>query len=93
MAVALTVIACGALLVWLWPRLVANGMAVPVTAYITVLGAMVRAALLVIRPTPWTALGAVCFAEPICWAHAGPPVADHRRLLRRAHGIPPGNVS
>lgn len=61
-AVAVTVIACVALLVWFWPRLVEEGMAVPVTAYITVLGAMVCAALLARLPTPWTALGAVCFA-------------------------------
>jgi uncharacterized membrane protein YhhN len=61
-AVALTVVACGALLVWFWPRLVEDGMAVPVTAYIAVLGAMVCAALLARLPTPWTALGAVCFA-------------------------------
>ena len=37
-------------------------MAVPVTVYIAVLGAMVCAALLARLPTPWTALGAVCFA-------------------------------
>jgi uncharacterized membrane protein YhhN len=37
-------------------------MAVPVTVYIAVLGAMVCAALLADLPTPWTALGAVCFA-------------------------------
>jgi uncharacterized membrane protein YhhN len=37
-------------------------MAVPVTLYIAVLGAMVCAALLARLPTPWTALGAVCFA-------------------------------
>ena len=61
-AVALTVAACAALLVWFWPRLVEDGMAVPVTAYIGVLGAMVCAALLADLPTPWTALGAVCFA-------------------------------
>lgn len=61
-AVAVTVVACAALLVWFWPRLVADGMAVPVTAYITVLGGMVCAALLARLPTPWTALGAVCFA-------------------------------
>lgn len=61
-AVALTVLACAALLVWFWPRLVADGMAVPVTAYIAVLGAMVCAALLAKLPTAWTALGAVCFA-------------------------------
>ena len=34
----------------------------PVTLYIAVLGAMVCAALLARLPTPWTALGAVCFA-------------------------------
>lgn len=61
-AIGLTVVACGALLVWFWPRLVADGMAVPVTAYITVLGAMVCVALSARLPTPWTALGAVCFA-------------------------------
>ena len=61
-AAAVTVVACVALLVWFWPRLVAEGMAVPVTLYIVVLGAMVCAALLARLPTPWTALGAVCFA-------------------------------
>ena len=59
---AITVLACVALLVWFWPRLLAEGMAVPVTLYIAVLGAMVCAALLARLPTPWTALGAVCFA-------------------------------
>jgi uncharacterized membrane protein YhhN len=61
-AAAVTVLACIALLVWFWPRLLAEGMAVPVTLYIAVLGAMVCAALLARLPTPWTALGAVCFA-------------------------------
>jgi uncharacterized membrane protein YhhN len=61
-AVAVTVVASAALLVWFWPRLVVDGMAVPVTAYVTVLGAMVCAALLADLPAPWTALGAVCFA-------------------------------
>lgn len=61
-AAALTVAACLALLVWFWSRLVAEGMALPVTLYITVLGAMVCAALMARLPTPWTALGAVCFA-------------------------------
>lgn len=61
-AAAVTVIACVALLVWFWPSLIAEGMAVPVTLYIAVLGAMVCAALLARLPTPWTALGAVCFA-------------------------------
>ena len=61
-ACALTVVACLTLLVWFWPRLLAEGMAVPVTLYIAVLGAMVCTALLARLPTPWTALGAVCFA-------------------------------
>jgi uncharacterized membrane protein YhhN len=61
-AVAATVVACVVLLGWFWPRLVEQGMAVPVTAYIAVLGAMVCVALLARLPTPWTALGAVCFA-------------------------------
>lgn len=61
-AAAVTVLACVALLVWLWPRLLADGMAVSVTLYIGVLGAMVCAALLARLPTPWTALGAVSFA-------------------------------
>jgi uncharacterized membrane protein YhhN len=37
-------------------------MAVPVTLYIAVLGAMVCTALMAQLPAPWTALGAVCFA-------------------------------
>ena len=41
---------------------VAEGMAVPVTLYMAVLAAMVCAALLARLPTPWTALGALCFA-------------------------------
>jgi uncharacterized membrane protein YhhN len=61
-AAAVVVIACVALLIWFWPKLIAEGMAVPVTVYIAVLGAMVCAALLARLPTPWTALGAVCFA-------------------------------
>jgi uncharacterized membrane protein YhhN len=59
---AVMVSACIALLVWFWPRLLVEGMAVPVTLYIAVLGAMVCAALLARLPTPWTALGAVFFA-------------------------------
>ena len=61
-AAAVTVAACIALLVWFWPKLLAEGMAVPVTFYIAVLGAMVCTALMARLPTPWTALGAVCFA-------------------------------
>ena len=37
-------------------------MAVPVTLYMAVLAAMVCAAFLARLPTPWTALGALCFA-------------------------------
>ena len=61
-AAAVTLVACIALLVWFWPTLLADQMAVPVTLYIAVLGAMVCTALLARLPTPWTALGAVCFA-------------------------------
>jgi uncharacterized membrane protein YhhN len=61
-AAAVMVLACVAELVWFWPRLLAEGMTVPVTLYIAVLGAMVCAALLARLPTPWTAPGAVCFA-------------------------------
>ncbi|OBA97750.1 hypothetical protein A5662_16520 [Mycobacteriaceae bacterium 1482268.1] len=61
-AAAVVVAACIALLVWFWPKLIADGMAIPVTVYIAVLGAMVGAALLARLPTPWTAVGAVCFA-------------------------------
>jgi uncharacterized membrane protein YhhN len=61
-AAAVMVVACIVLLVWFWPRLLAEDMTVPVMLYITVLGAMVCAALLARLPTPWTALGAVCFA-------------------------------
>ena len=61
-AAAVVVAACIALLVWFWPNLIAEGMAIPVVVYIAVLGAMVCAALLALLPTPWTALGAVCFA-------------------------------
>jgi uncharacterized membrane protein YhhN len=54
--------ACAALLVWFWPALRSAGLTVPVVVYIGVLGAMVCAALLARLPTPWTALGALCFA-------------------------------
>jgi uncharacterized membrane protein YhhN len=59
---AVVIVACVALLVWFWPRLIADGMAVPVILYMAVLAAMVCAALLARLPTPWTALGAVFFA-------------------------------
>lgn len=61
-AAGVVVAACIALLIWFWPTLIAEGMAIPVTVYIAVLGAMVCAALMARLPTPWTALGALCFA-------------------------------
>jgi uncharacterized membrane protein YhhN len=51
---------CIALLAWFWPHL--DKLSVPVTVYIAVVCAMVCAALLARLPSPWTAVGAVCFA-------------------------------
>jgi uncharacterized membrane protein YhhN len=61
-AVAAMCVACAGLLVWFWPRLGREGLTIPVTVYICVLGAMVCAALLARLPTIWTAVGAVFFA-------------------------------
>jgi len=61
-AAGVVVLACAALLIWFWPHLAVDGLTVPVTLYIAVLGAMVCAALLAQLPTWWTAAGAVCFA-------------------------------
>ena len=61
-AAAVVVLACVAMLVWFLQALLEQGMVVPVTVYMAVLAAMVCAALLAALPTPWTALGAVCFA-------------------------------
>lgn len=61
-AAGVLICVCVALLVWFWPRLVAEGMTIPVTLYIAVLGAVVCAALCADLPTVWTALGAVVFA-------------------------------
>lgn len=61
-ASAVVVVACVALLVWFWPRLVADGLTIPVLVYMAVLAAMVCAALMARLPTVWTALGAVSFA-------------------------------
>ena len=61
-AVGITCVACLGLLVWFWPYLGREGLTLPVTVYIAVLGAMVCAALLAQLPTRWTAVGAVCFA-------------------------------
>lgn len=59
---AVLVVICVALLVWFWPNLLTQGLAVPVTLYMAVLVAMVSFALFAELPTPWTAVGAVCFA-------------------------------
>lgn len=59
---ALVVTACVSMLVRFWPTLAADGLTVPVTVYISVLGAMVCAALVARLPTVWTAVGAVVFA-------------------------------
>ncbi len=61
-AVALMWAVCVGLLTWFWPQLARDGMTVPVTVYMVVLVAMVSVALLAELPTPWTAVGAVCFA-------------------------------
>jgi len=61
-AVALMWLAGAGLLSWFWPQLARDGMTVPVTVYLLVLVAMVSAALFARLPTPWTAVGAVCFA-------------------------------
>ncbi len=61
-AAAAMVVLCIGLLVVFWPKLVTEGLTIPVTVYIGVLGAMVCAALVAQLPTVWTALGAVCFA-------------------------------
>ena len=61
-AVAVMCALCVALLAWFWPYLGADKLTAPVTVYIAVLCAMVCAALLARLPTPWTALGAICFA-------------------------------
>ncbi|CAJ1499313.1 lysoplasmalogenase [[Mycobacterium] kokjensenii] len=61
-AAGLVGVSCLVLLAWFWPGMAAEGMTVPVTVYVAVLGAMVCAALLAKLPTRWTAIGAVCFA-------------------------------
>lgn len=50
------------MLVRVWPALLEEGLTVPVIAYMSVLGAMVTAALLARLPTPWTAVGGLLFA-------------------------------
>ncbi len=55
-------VACVGLLAWFWPQLGHDGLTIPVTVYMTVLVAMVCAALLAGLPTVWTAAGALLFA-------------------------------
>jgi hypothetical protein len=59
---AVVIVACVSMLARFWPTLAADGLTIPVTIYITVLGAMVCAALMARLPTLWTAVGAVLFA-------------------------------
>ena len=59
---AVVIVACVSMLARFWPTLAADGLTIPVTIYITVLGAMVCAALIARMPTLWTAVGAVLFA-------------------------------
>lgn len=61
-AAAAMIALCIGLLVVFWPTLATQGLTIPVTVYIGVLGAMVCAALVAQLPTVWTAAGAVCFA-------------------------------
>lgn len=60
--IGLVVAGFAGMLAWFWPTLSAEGMTIPVIAYMSVLGAMVAAALLARLPTVWTALGALLFA-------------------------------
>ncbi len=50
------------MLIRFWPKLVAEGMTVPVVVYMSVLAVMVSMALLARLPTVWTAVGALLFA-------------------------------
>ena len=61
-AVVIVIVACVSMLARFWPKLVADGLTIAVTVYITVLGAMVCSALMARLPTVWTAVGAVLFA-------------------------------
>jgi uncharacterized membrane protein YhhN len=70
--------AYAALLVWFWPHL--GREAIPVTAYIVVLAAMVSAAMLARLPTIWTAVGAACFAVSDAMIGIGRFVLDNEAL-------------
>ena len=60
--IAVVVVAFAVMLTRFWPHMATEGLTVPVLVYMSVLGAMVIAALLAKLPTIWTALGAVFFA-------------------------------
>ena len=62
--VLIAVVAAGfvGMLTRFWPALIAQNLTVPVVLYMTVLAAMVSAALLARLPTVWTAVGAMLFA-------------------------------
>ncbi len=60
--IAVLVVAFAVMLGRFWPSMSAQGLTVPVIAYMTVLAAMVTAALLAGLPTGWTALGGLLFA-------------------------------
>ncbi len=60
--IGVVVVGFAAMMVWFWPRLIAEGLTVPVPLYMTVLGVMVSAALVAALPTVWTAVGALLFA-------------------------------
>lgn len=79
-ASAVVVVACVSLLVWFWPQLVSDGLTVPVIVYMAVLAAMVCSALVAELPTPWTALGAVCFAVSDGMIGIGRFVLDNQAL-------------
>ena len=62
MLIGAVVLGFAAMMTRFWPAMIADGMAVPVIVYMTVLAAMVTAALLARLPTIWTAVGALLFA-------------------------------
>ena len=59
---AALIIVCLSMVARFWSKLATDGLTVPVPIYISVLAAMVCAALFARMPTAWTAVGAVLFA-------------------------------
>ena len=59
---AALIIVCLSMVARFWSKLATDGLTVPVPIYISVLAAMVCAALFARLPTAWTAVGAVLFA-------------------------------